>query len=167
MPFLLDVPREAKQGLWQDHCHAHATLFSTQLLDVQTRQCHALDCHWLLDISDLHALLKIMDGATSIQPSASDWGKLSVAAPTMQPLGLGIDLDAMLLCPSCLMRQARRPDKPCSTYIAVHMHACSAYCSSMSRPASVMHNDHYWIIDIGDQSRSRRMPSGFQVILSR
>ena len=30
-------------------------------------------------IIDLHALLKIMDGATSIQPSASDWGELSVA----------------------------------------------------------------------------------------
>ena len=28
-------------------------------------------------IIDLHALLKIMDGATSIQPSASDWGDFS------------------------------------------------------------------------------------------
>ena len=38
-------------------------------------------------IIDLHALLKIMDGATSIQPSASDWGELPVANLAPRPCG--------------------------------------------------------------------------------
>lgn len=38
-------------------------------------------------IIDLHALLKIMDGATSIQPSASDWGELFVPKLDPSPSG--------------------------------------------------------------------------------